>query len=99
MTHVQLAAALDIDQKTLEKHFAYELSVGAEQQRLKVREAVYRRAEKGDVAAARLLEQWTGATTLTEQAMGVKAQRNEAANTAEQGTAWEGILPSSTLRR
>jgi hypothetical protein len=102
MSHEALARALKISRNTLEKHFAEELANGAAERQLELKEALYRQGKKGNVAAIRLYLQ--GATpppsptpdslqVLPSQTMGVKAQRNEGAKTATQGTEWQDILP------
>lgn len=51
MRHNEIALAIGIDIKTLEKHFELELSVGAVQRRMEVLVAMQRAAAKGNVSA------------------------------------------------
>jgi DNA-binding CsgD family transcriptional regulator len=53
MSHEEIALALGISRKTLEKHFEHELSVGAYQRRMEALEGLHRAAKKGNVGAAR----------------------------------------------
>ena len=95
--------------KTLAKHYDHELTTGAKEAREEVLEAMRKQAKKGNVAAARLMltglqrpdlvSQPTDASleivSMPSQATGVKAQRNEDAKTAQKGTEWATLLPSS----
>ena len=105
-SYERLALLLDIDRNTLTKHYAYELTIGAAEKQAEVMEVVYRSAKKGSLPAAKFYTQHgTPAPTPTDasleivsmpsQATGVKAQRNEQAKTAQQGTEWSQLLPSS----
>ena len=108
-SHEAIALALDICRNTLEKHYQYELTIGAEAKRQEVREAIYRQARKGNVAAARMLEHGVlHATQLPPTdapgaapspiADGLKAARDRAATTAQQGTEWAGVLQRKSLQ-
>jgi hypothetical protein len=108
-TQEEIAELLDIDCDTLRKHYRRELTVGARQAREEVLDAVMRAAKDGSMAAARLYLQGTAKpeplpqptdasleiVSMPSQATGVKAQRNENAKTAQQGTEWATLLPSS----
>jgi DNA-binding CsgD family transcriptional regulator len=109
MSQDEIAAALRIDRNTLAKHYKDDLTSGAAQRREEVLEVVRREALDGNLPAARLyltgarraepLPQVTDASleivAMPSQATGVKAQRNEQAKTAQQGTEWQTLLPSS----
>ena len=100
-TQAQLAVLLDIDIDTLTKHYRHELTVVAAEKRAEVMQAIYRSAKKGSVPAAKLYTQ-AGAPVPTENSLeivtmqpGVKAQRNEQAKSAPQGSEWQPLLPSN----
>jgi hypothetical protein len=109
MSQDDIAVMLQIDPKTLRKHYEYELTTGAKEAREEILEAMRKQAKKGNVAAARLvltgltraepLQQPTDASleiiSMPSQATGVKAQRNEDAKVAQKGTEWATLLPSS----
>ena len=110
MSHEALALALDISRNTLEKHYGDELSKGAAVRQLEIKESIFRQAKKGNVAAARLYLQ--GAAQAVPQAApdseqpefvppiadGLKAARDRAATTAQQGTEWAGVLQRKQLQ-
>ena len=50
--HLQIATLLDIDRKTLEKHYQRELDVGSIKATAKVAETLYQQAITGNTAAA-----------------------------------------------
>jgi hypothetical protein len=104
-SHRRLATLLDIDRDTLTKHYLHELTIGAAEKLAEVMEAVYRLAKKGNVTAAKFYSQHAQTpeptpesleiVSMPSQAIGVKAQRNEHAKVAQQGTEWQQLLPSS----
>ena len=109
MSHEALALALDISRNTLEKHYGDELSKGAAVRQLEIKESIFRQAKKGNVAAARLYLQGAAQavpqpTPGSEQefvppiADGLKAARDRAATTAQQGTEWAGVLQRKQLQ-
>lgn len=53
MPHEHIALGIGITWKTLEKHFEYELSIGAYQRRLEVLAGLHKAARKGSSAAAK----------------------------------------------
>lgn len=104
MSHEEIAIGLDISRPTLEKHFEHELSVGAYQKRMEVFEGLHRAAKKGNAAAVRLFTLINPqiapppvhtAAAPKEQKRGKKEQAEMDAVTAQQGTDWGDILPSS----
>lgn len=109
MSQEDIAIMLKLDAKTLFKHYEHELTVGAREAREEILAAMRKAGKKGNVAAARLYLQGiakpaeprvvTDASleivAMPSQATGVKAQRNEQAKTAQQGTEWQTLLPSS----
>lgn len=55
MTQEQIAAAIGITKPTLEKYFRAELDTGAAVKRLEVIDALFAKAKRGNVSAARTL--------------------------------------------
>ena len=108
MTHAALASALHIARETLEKYFEHELTAGADEKRLEIQEAMFKAAKKGNVAAARYLSQGVAASAApvpeipgaapSPTADGLKAARDRAATTAQQGTEWQGVLQRKQLQ-
>lgn len=105
MSHEEIALAIGIARMTLEKYFEHELSIGAYQRRVEVLESLHAAAVKGNVTAAReyLRLQPAIAAPPAEadrppDPVGLKAQRNEAAKTAQVGSEWAGILPGPSGR-
>lgn len=99
--------ALGIARNTLEKHFVYELSVGAYKKRLQVMDAMHAAAVKGNVAAGRAYLALTPKAAAPPpdptaprgtpaKPLGKKDQANVDAGTAATGTDWEDILPGAT---
>lgn len=86
-----IATGLGVSAPTLRRCYRAELTRGMQSLRMDLLEAVYARAEKGDTtAAARFLgRQWTPRPAPS----GIKAERDQAAKTAQQGTAWAQLLP------
>jgi hypothetical protein len=100
MSHEKIALAIGIDRKTLEKHYALEISVGATQRRLEVIEAMHKEAVGGNVAAQKAFLSITPKSETTQphqegepRTNGKKEQANEDAKTAAAGTAWNELLP------
>lgn len=108
MSHEQIALGLGICRNTLEKHFEYELSQGACAKLLKVHEAVYAQAIKGNITAAREYTKAGGPRQALPPAPtpdaaadaplgpigpeGLKGARDRLAKTAELGTEWDDVL-------
>lgn len=106
MAHADIAEALGIARNTLTKHFNAELSRGAHEKRLAVLSAMHKAAVGGNVSAQKAymglsLTACAGATTSDQKAppRGKKAQAEEAAMTAAVGTAWEGLLNVTPIRK
>jgi hypothetical protein len=109
ITRENIALSMGIDRDTLAKHYEHELTVVAQERCLAVVLAVYDKAVDGNTSAAKLYLQGiakpepvptpTDASleivSMPSQATGVKAQRNEDAKVAQQGTEWASLLPSS----
>jgi hypothetical protein len=94
--HDSIATALGIARGTLELHFAKELTEGAAKRRQAVVEAMYKAAvESGNVTAMKAYLGLTVAPTAPAGDQGKKAQANEAAKTAQHGTAWADLLPNT----
>ena len=105
----EIAELLGIDADTLAKHYKHDLTVGAREMREEIIEVMRKSAKKGNVAAGRLYltgssraptpapvtDQSLEIVSMPSQATGVKAQRNEQAKVAQQGTEWATLLPSS----
>lgn len=101
MTHVQLAAALEISKPTLEKHFAAELLTGHSKRRMRNMMQLWDNAEAGNVSAQKHLERM-GAMVVAprpEQAvkkpepLGKKEELNIAAKESPpEGSKWAGYL-------
>jgi hypothetical protein len=104
-SYERLATLLDIDRNTLTKYYLHELTIGAAEKLAEVMEGVYALAKKGNVTAAKFYSQQAQSpeptsesleiVSMPSQAIGVKAQRNEHAKVAQQGTEWQQLLPSS----
>ena len=99
MLHEEIAIALGICRKTLEKHFEVELSSGAMNRRAEVYDAMVRVALKGNVAAQKALLAMTPALSAppaeAEKPLGKKDQANADAKTAADGTEWADLLPAN----
>lgn len=103
MPHEEIAIGLGISRNTLEKHFQHELSVGANERRLEVLEAMHKAATKrgkGNVAAQKAYLAMTPAAVAPPlpkepkpEPLGKKEQANVDAKTAQEGTAWSELLP------
>lgn len=109
MSHEAIAIALGISRVTLVKYFNEELTLGACQRRLRVLEAVYKAACKGNVAAAKaygtlsvgaVSPEGDGVDTPEAQTgEGKKERAQRESRTAQKGTEWESLLkPPSNLQ-
>ena len=109
MTHDSIARGLGITRVTLEKHFAEELTTGAEECRQQVLAALHGAAIDGNVSAAReylnraaagagAAPPFTG-TAPDLAPDGLKAARDRAATTADKGSDWAGVLPQHQTRQ
>lgn len=95
MSHEQIALALGIDRKTLEKHFEAELATGAYTKRLDQLVAMYQAGVKGNVAAQKAylaLEPGLAAPPEKPEPIGKKEQQAKDATVAHVGTGWEDDL-------
>lgn len=103
MAHEVIAISLGISRNTLEKHFEFELSVGAYQKRAEVIEAMHAAAKNGNVAAqkayAAMNEPRIAAPPvpkdrpmMEQKPEGKKAQQQADAVTAAVGTDWDNLL-------
>jgi hypothetical protein len=108
LSHEGIAMALGIDRGTLEKHYRHELTVGAHVARVEIVEAMRWAAKKGNVAAARLYLQGAEKPPAMQAPLGseapqrlpiapagIKAERDQMAKTAQEGTEWADLLPSN----
>lgn len=107
-----IARALQIDEDTLNKHFADELANGLARRRLEVTALLFKSARAGNVAAQKHLDQKVGAAAAETEFVGEKPaaglarvpkpgkkeQAKEAANTAGAGTDWGDDLNTPTTR-
>lgn len=94
MRHEDIATGLGIARNTLDKHYEFELSVGAWERRMEVIEAVHEQALKGNAAAAKTFTQLVpvvAAPPADPLPEGIKAQRDLAAKTAQEGTEWKRL--------
>lgn len=91
MPQHEIALAIGVTRPTLAKHYADELGHGAQACRVDVLLCVYQQALSGSVAASRF---YLCGLHRPAPAVGVKAQRNADAKTAQQGTEWQRLLPS-----
>lgn len=103
MRQEDIANAFNLSVPTLRKHYAAELSTGAAKQRMAVLEKVLVQAKKGSTSAARLYlsqtPEFDPAPLEDEKSdrKGKKAQAQEDAVTAADGTSWSGLLPSASV--
>lgn len=101
----KIALAIGVSRTTLLKHFAAELDVGAARKRMDWASAMHKAGMKGNVAALKWLmanaeradadkafEAATG--TSTSEPIGKKEAARIAADGAENGTEWSGLLPN-----
>jgi hypothetical protein len=92
-----IATVLNIDAKTLRKHFWVELQTGSIEANAKVAQSLFQRAttEKGSAgvtAAIFWLKTRAGWREQQAEELGKKEQREIVARTAERGTDWEALL-------
>jgi hypothetical protein len=92
-----IATVLNIDAKTLRKHFWVELQTGSIEANAKVAQSLFQRAttEKGSAgvtAAIFWLKTRAGWREQQAEEVGKKEQREIVARTAERGTDWEALL-------
>jgi hypothetical protein len=92
-----IATVLNIDAKTLRKHFWIELQTGSIEANAKVAQSLFQRAttEKGSAgvtAAIFWLKTRAGWREQAAEEVGKKEQREIVARTAERGTDWEALL-------
>ena len=92
-----IATVLNIDAKTLRKHFWLELQTGSIEANAKVAQSLFQRAttEKGSAgvtAAIFWLKTRAGWREQQAEELGKKEQREIVARTAERGTDWEALL-------
>lgn len=101
VSQVDIATVVDIDVKTLRKHFRTELDVGAIEANAKVAQALFKRAteEKGSagVQAAIFWLKVRAGWRETDQPsptsnLGKKATQEMLARTSHHGTDWETLL-------
>lgn len=103
----RIARRIGVSANTLRKHFAEELSDGADIVRLKVLADLDRASSKGKVAASNALLKLSGLEppppppkadapaekpTAPEEKLGKKEAAKIAAQTAEQGTTWHELM-------
>lgn len=96
-----IAVYLDVDAKTLRKHFRRELNNGAKLQEADELVSLALAAERGNVSASRELnrrikEKNSVATTETGRAA-QQVAKDIVAQNAHVGTSWADILPKETL--
>ena len=101
MAHEEIAIALGMTREELERDFAHELTRRAYERRLELVESLFELGKKGNVSAVKAytaLAPRVSAPPIEQkpatkvEPLGKKAQRNEAAKTAEVGTEWEDLL-------
>lgn len=99
MPKLDIASALGIDPKTLDKHFPDELSIGIAKRNADIWLALFRAAKGGNVAAQKawlarqdLEPPTTADATQQPQRLGKKEQAERDALTAAEGTSWSKIL-------
>jgi len=102
MRQEDIANAIGISVPTLRKHYEAELSAGAARERMAVLQKVLAQAKKGSTSAARLYlqQQPEFVPAPIEEPKkapkkGKKELAQEQAGTAQQGTGWDGLLPSN----
>ena len=104
MTHVQLAAALEISRPTLEKHFADELLAGHSKKRLENMVILFTLARQGNASMAKQIERMGAMVVAPRQPdldqsskkpdpLGKKEELNIAAKEPPpEGSKWSGLL-------
>jgi hypothetical protein len=97
MAHEEIAVALGIARNTLAKYFERELSTGALNRRMEVLDAMARTALKGNVSAQKAYLAMTPTLAAPpvepSKPLGKKEQAQADAQTAQQGTGWDELLP------
>lgn len=102
----RVASQLGVSRPTLLKHFAKELEFGADRVRRQQLANLARASRKGNVAAAKALLARADVAVLPaplqmptpsddamlDEKLGKKDAANRDAQTAEQGTSWDGLL-------
>jgi hypothetical protein len=88
MTLPEIAAVLEISRSTLCEHYRIELATGRARRRAEVIEQLRKAVRSGNVSAMRTLLDLFGFPTQSGR-LGVKAQRELAAQNAGAGTEWE----------
>ncbi|MPZ31444.1 MAG: hypothetical protein GEV13_10680 [Rhodospirillales bacterium] len=97
MAKVDIASALGIDEKTLNKHFSGELSFGIAKRNGEIWLALFRAGKRGNVAAQKAwlarqdLEPPTPSAAIEEK-LGKKEQAQRDALTADEGTTWAKLI-------
>lgn len=104
MSHEDIALVVGVSRPTLEKWYEHELSIGAQEKRAAVMQAVFESAtRKGNVAAAKLFmshEPRLAAPPLQEEepvVEGKKAKAAADAKTAASGTEWDELLTGNNV--
>lgn len=101
MSHEEIALGLGISRNTLAKHFDAELSTGACARRLEVLDAMFKAAKGGNVTAQKAYVAMTPKImpSAPEKPAASKAGKKEQAaadaQTAQVGSDWQDLLPSS----
>lgn len=92
MSKIDIALSLDIDPKTLDKHFAEELTIGAAKKNAEIHAAMFKAATKGGNVAAQ--KAWLARHASPEgslETLGKKEQREAEAKAPPPGE-WEGLV-------
>ncbi len=96
MPKIDIASALGIDPKTLDKHFADELSTGIAKRNSEVLMATFRAAKGGNVAAVKVWlarqEPMPPMVAGAEPPLGKKAQAERDAAIAHEGNEWGELV-------
>jgi AcrR family transcriptional regulator len=101
MAHADIAEALGISRPTLNKYFQVELLGAALRRRMDVLVAMHRAAMRGNVTAQKAFLALTPATSAQhlpdepKPRLGKKQQAQADSKSAQVGTEWEDLLPSS----
>lgn len=89
MSKCDIAAGLGIDENTLRKHFEHELHIGLSRRRIEVLDILFSAARKGNVTAAKKLEEMGARTALAAEFDGADdadpAQPKQQAKTVKPG--------------
>jgi len=96
MSKVAIASVLNIDPKTLDRHFPVELSVGIAKRNADIWLSLFRAAKGGNVAA---MKAWLGrqdlespSAGLQPEKLGKKAQAEREAAIAHEGNDWGELV-------